>query len=184
MVLDIETTGLSKYQHKITEIAALRVENSKVVDKFETLVNPQTHIPSFVTHLTGITDFMVKDSPIIEEVMPKFMKFIRKDPFVAHSATFDHGFLSHNAIEHLNIEMQNAKFCTRKLTRRLVPQLSNYKLTTICQHFEIKNNGAHRALSDVVATHKIFKELCGIMKKQGIEKREQILNFQDSKILR
>lgn len=72
VVLDIETTGLSKHTNKITEIAALRVENFQVVKRFETLVNPQTPIPSFITSLTGISNSMVRDAPIIEEVMPKF----------------------------------------------------------------------------------------------------------------
>jgi DNA polymerase-3 subunit alpha (Gram-positive type) len=181
VVLDIETTGLSKHVNKITEIAALRVENFQVVKRFETLVNPQTPIPSFITSLTGISDSMVRDAPIIEEVIPKFTKFVQDSPFVAHCATFDYGFIKHNA-QLLSLDITNPKICTRKLSRRLVPELRNYKLSNLCEHFQIINNSAHRAMGDVEATHKIFSKLLDLMKKQGIEKREQVLSFQDRKI--
>jgi DNA polymerase III subunit alpha, Gram-positive type len=184
IVLDIETTGLSKFTHKITEIAALRIENYKVVKKFETLVNPQTHIPSFITSLTGISDSMVKDSPVIEEVMPQFVKFVKDAPFVAHCATFDHGFLKQNAQIHLNQELTNPKICTMKLSRRLLPELPRYRLSFMCEHFNIKNNASHRAMGDAGATHQLFGELLDLMKKRGIEKQEQILTFQGSKIKR
>jgi DNA polymerase-3 subunit alpha (Gram-positive type) len=181
VVLDIETTGLSKHVNKITEIAALRVENFQVVKRFETLVNPQTPIPSFITSLTGISDSMVRDAPIIEEVIPKFTKFVQDSPFVAHCATFDYGFIKHNA-QLLSLDITNPKICTRKLSRRLVPELRNYKLSNLCEHFQIINNSAHRAMGDVEATHKIFSKLLDLMKKQGIERREDVLNFQDRKI--
>jgi len=184
VVLDIETTGLSKFNHKITEIAAIKVENHKVVNKFETLVNPQTPIPSFITSLTGITNSMVKDAPIIEEVMPKFVRLVKDAPLVAHCATFDYGFLKHNAQLHLSKELVNPKICTMKLSRRLLPELPRYKLSYMCEHFNIKNNSAHRAMGDATATHQLFNELLDIMKKRGIEKQDQILAFEGSKIKR
>ena len=182
VVLDIETTGLSKNRHKITEIAALRIENFQVVKKFQTLINPQTHIPSFITSLTGISDAMVKDAPLIEEIIPKFLRFMKNDPFVAHCATFDHGFLNYNSIIYTDKEITNPKICTRKLSRRLIPELGSYKLSRVCEHFEIRNSSAHRAMGDVEATHKIFNNLLGIMRKQGIEKQEQVLSFQDGRL--
>lgn len=182
VVLDIETTGLSKHMHKITEIAAIRVENHKVVNKFETLIDPQTPIPSFITSLTGITNSMVKDAPIIEEVIPRFVRFVKDTPFVAHCATFDYGFLKHNAQVHLSKELVNEKICTMKLSRRLLPELPRYRLSYLCEHFNIKNNVAHRAMGDADATHHLFNELQDLMKKRGIEKQEQVLAFQGSKI--
>lgn len=184
VVLDIETTGLSRHSHRITEIAAVKVENLQVVKKFETLVNPQIPIPSFITSLTGISNSMVKDSPVIEEVLPKFLKFVRDAPFVAHCATFDHGFLKHNAQVHLSHELTNPKICTMKLSRRLIPEMRSYRLSCLCEHFNITNSSAHRAMPDVQATNQIFSNLLEMMKERGIEKQEQVLNFQDSKIKR
>lgn len=182
VIVDIETTGLSKHRNKITEIAALRVENFQVVKKFETLVNPQTQIPSFITSLTGISNSMVKDAPVIEEVLPKFTNFISSSPFVAHSASFDYGFLNYNSQIHLSRELKNPKICTIKLSRRLLPELKSHKLSCLCEHFKIENSSAHRAMSDVEATHKIFNNLLERMRKIGIENKEQVINFQNSKI--
>jgi len=184
VVLDIETTGLSRHVHRITEIAALRVENFQIVKKFETLINPETHIPSFITSLTGISDSIVKDAPVIQDVMPKFMNFVKDAPFVAHCATFDHGFLKHNVQIHLSRELTNPKICTMKLSRRLIPELRSYRLSSVCEHFNVKNSAAHSAMGDTEATSKIFSKLLNLMKKQGIEKCEQVLTFQDSKIRR
>src|SRR5210317_2226828 len=97
VILDLETTGLSKHYHKITEIAAMKIKDNEIVDKFEALVNPQVPIPKFITRLTGITNEMVENEPTIDEIMPKFLEFLEDHPIVAHNATFDHGFLSENA---------------------------------------------------------------------------------------
>jgi DNA polymerase III subunit alpha, Gram-positive type len=184
VVLDIETTGLSKRTHKITEIAAVKVINNKIIQEFQTLINPQTRIPSFITSLTGINNQMVKDSPVIEEIMPRFLKFLGENPFVAHCATFDYGFLNHNTQTHFSQELTNPRICTRKLSRRLIPQLSSYKLSTLCEHFQVRNLNAHRAMGDVQATNHIFNNLIGLMQKQGIKNREDVLRFQDSRILK
>jgi DNA polymerase-3 subunit alpha (Gram-positive type) len=182
IVLDIETTGLSRVNHKITEIAALKVRNNKIIRKFSTLVNPEEKIPSFITSLTGINNQMVEDSPNIQEVLPKFINFLGKNPLIAHCASFDYGFLNYNSQVHLSKKLGNPTICTRKLSRRLIPELPNYKLSSLCEHFKVENKIAHRAMSDVQATNRIFNSLLEIMKKEGIENKEQIINFQDSKI--
>jgi DNA polymerase-3 subunit alpha (Gram-positive type) len=182
VVLDIETTGLSRHAHRITEVAALKVENFQVVKKFETLVNPEMHIPSFITSLTGISDSMVKDSPVIEEVMPKFMKFLGENPFVAHSASFDYGFLNYNSMMHLDREILNPKICTMRLSRRLLPELRHHRLSSLCEYFKIKNSNAHRAMADVEVTNKIFGEMLGMLRKRGIEKSEDVIKAQSMKL--
>ena len=78
IVLDLETTGLSPKRHAITEIAVVKIVNGEIVDSFQTLINPQRKIPRFITRLTGINDEMVKDAPLIQDVLPKLDKFIQK----------------------------------------------------------------------------------------------------------
>ena len=73
VVVDIETTGLSKHYHKIIEIAAAKIEKGKIKKEFQTLINPEVRIPNFITRLTGIDNEMVKDAPLIEESIPKFL---------------------------------------------------------------------------------------------------------------
>jgi DNA polymerase III epsilon subunit family exonuclease len=183
-IVDIETTGLSAYYHKITEIAALRYDNGKITEEFSTLVNPKTRIPRFITKLTGIDNEMVKDSPTISQVLPKFHSFIADSVFVAHNATFDYNFIDFALHKHKKKRLDNPKLCTCKLARRLLPELPSKKLASLCEHFNIKNNNAHRAKSDVLATSQIFNNFLDILKEKDIHDIQDILKFQKSKIPR
>jgi DNA polymerase III epsilon subunit family exonuclease len=183
-IVDIETTGLSAYYHKITEIAALKYHKGKVVKEFSTLVNPEVKIPRFITRLTGIDDKMVKNKPTIDEVIPKFCSFLGSTIFVAHAATFDYKFLDHSAKTNMGINLSNDKLCTCKLARRLLPELPSKKLSSLCEHFKLKNDNAHRAMSDAKATVKIFHNFLGMMKEKEIHDIKDVLEFQTSKIPR
>lgn len=182
IVVDIETTGLSSYYHKITEIAALKYKNGKIIKEFSTLVNPEVPIPRFITRLTGIDDEMVENKPTIEKVIPKFHSFLGNSHFVAHNAGFDYKFLDHAASTNMGINLNNHKICTVRLARRLVPELPSKKLSSLCEHFKIKNNAVHRAKGDALVTGKIFHNFLKMMKKKEINKIEEILEFQCSKI--
>ncbi len=174
VIVDIETTGLSKYYHKITEIAAVKVRNGKKVGEFQSLVNPEVPIPRFITRLTGIDDEMVKDAPTIDEVMPRFLKFLGNGVLVAHNATFDYGFLHENALEHLGKGLENEILCTRKLANRLLPELPSKRLGAICEHLGIINEQAHRAMGDVNATVEVFNHFLEVMEEKGFRKADEI----------
>ncbi len=96
VVFDIETTGFSNTNDKITEIGAVKIENFKIVDRFSELINPEKDISYKIQELTGITNELIKDKPTIEEVLPKFMEFVGDSVLVAHNAEFDTGFISQN----------------------------------------------------------------------------------------
>ncbi len=181
-IVDIETTGLSAYYHKITEIAALKYKEGKVINEFSTLINPETPIPRFITRLTGIDNEMVKDSPKIDEVIPKFHSFIGDSSFIAHNATFDYKFLDYALESSTGANLNNHKICTCKLARRLLPELPSKKLSNLCEHFNIKNDEAHRAKGDAMATARIFHNFLLMMRKKEIHDTEDILKFQKSKI--
>ena len=184
MIVDIETTGLSKYKHNITEIAAVRVKNNRIVGEFQMLVNPLKPIPKFITRLTGITDDMVKDAQPIEKVLPVFLKFLGSNVLVAHNATFDYGFISHNAETHLDLLVENERLCTRKLANRLLPDLGSKKLSNLCEHFGIVNITAHRAMSDVKATHELFSKFISLMGLRGLKDKKSVIKFERSPIKR
>ena len=177
-IVDIETTGLSRYKHKITEIAGVKVREGKIVEEFSTLVNPQCPIPKFITRLTGITNELVSDAPKIKDAMQSFLDFLGEDTLVAHNAAFDHGFLTHKAMEHLGHEMSPSRICTRKLATRLLPDLPGKKLSDLCEHFNITNSQAHRALADVHATHHAFQHMCDMLEKNEITGIESVLQFE------
>ncbi len=179
-VIDIETTGLSKHYHKITEIAAARVRNGKIVKSYQTLVNPKVRIPSFITNLTGIDNKMVKDAPTIKQALPSFAKFLRDDIFVAHNATFDFGFLEHNLRTYHKYHLLNDRLCTRKLANRLYPELPRRRLGDLCEFLHTKNAQSHRALGDVKATAEVFSNMLCLLNERGISEIEDIIKFEKS----
>ena len=181
-VIDIETTGLSKFNNHITEIAAARVVDKEVVESFQTLVNPQVQIPSFITKLTGINNHMVRDAPTIEEALPSFTKFLGESVFVAHNATFDFGFLSHNLKQHYEQDLANSKLCTRKLANRLFPELPRKRLGDLCAHMNVQNAQAHRAMGDVEATVKVFNNMLKVLESRGVFNLPEILKFENSSV--
>jgi len=181
-VVDIETTGLYPNRHKITEISAIRYHNKKIKEEYTTLVNPETHIPAFITSLTGITDLMVKDAPTIDKVMPGFTEFLGDKTFVGHNAGFDMKFLDYNSMKHLKKGIENPVLCTCKLARRLVPYLYSKKLGVVSKHLGIENPNAHRARADALTTTQVLERFLAMLEKRGLTEHQDILNFQKAKI--
>ncbi len=184
VVVDIETTGLSKYYHKITEVAAVKVSEGKIIDEFQTLIDPKVPIPKFITRLTGIDDDLVKGHPIVERILPIFHEFLGDGFFVAHNATFDWGFLDLVSQDHLGTGIRNERLCTRKLANRLLPDLRSKKLGNICDHLDIINTQAHRAMADVMATKDIFESFLFMLKKRGIVEPGDVRKFEKSSMSR
>ncbi len=156
-VVDIETTGTDTQYDKITEIAAVKIVNGVITEKFQTLVNPEVTISERIVELTGIDDELVKDSPTIDMVYPDFFKFIDGTVFVAHNAEFDFRFLK-NAGKNLGYVMKNEVVDTLYLSRKILPSLSHHKLNNVCDYYKITFNH-HRALSDALATAEMLLEL-------------------------
>lgn len=179
VVVDIETTGLSRKRHRITEIAAARVRDGRIVDEFHTLVNPGVPIPRFITHLTGITDEMVRYEPPVHKVLPHFLEFLSDDVVVAHNATFDCNFLAHNAAC-CGCRFSNGRICTRLLANRLLPDVPSKRLGVLCRHLGIANEHAHRARGDVLATVELFAKMKEMLSTRGIREPEEIMVFQRS----
>lgn len=177
-IVDIETTGLSHYRHKIIEIGAAKFSGKRVVDRFESLVNPGVEIPSFISSFTGIDDEMVSGAPEIGDVLPEFRAFLSGDVFVAHNASFDFRFLDFSFRENFGKSMMNDRLCTRKLANRIVYDLPSKKLCHVCEHLGIRNLKAHRAMGDVMATAKVLKKFLEALDKKGVS-GEGVLRFQD-----
>ncbi|MDR2540374.1 MAG: 3'-5' exonuclease [Candidatus Peribacteria bacterium] len=112
----------------MTEIAALRFDGEKVVEEYHTLVNPERHIPSFIEKLTGISNEMIMEAPMINAVMPEFCDFLGEDIIVGHNVSFDYRFLNWYHYECFESYLTNETICTMKLTRKYLPDLPNKKL--------------------------------------------------------
>ena len=134
VVFDLETTGAKAPPCRITEIGAYRVRDGKVTEEFQTLVNPETPIPPFITGLTGISDDMVKDAPLFADVVHDFLNFIGDSVLVAHNSGFDMRFLNHEIGRIFeDYRMANPCLCTVQLSRRLLPDITNHKLKTVAE---------------------------------------------------
>lgn len=150
VMLDFETTGLSPDMgDRITEVAALRIVGGKVVERYVSLVNCNVRIPSFITGLTGITQAMVDGAPPVSQVVPELLDFIGGDALSAHNASFDDKFLRAEAARLGLTPGHQSLVCSLKLSRRVFPNLSSYKLGNLSGELGIRfQSAAHRAESD------------------------------------
>ena len=148
-VIDFETTGISPDQGaRATEVAIVLLEGGRVVDRFQSLMNAGTWVPSFITQLTGITNAMVQAAPAAASVMAEAARFVGSAPMVAHNAAFDRKFWQAElALAGLPATQPFA--CTVLLSRRLYPQAPNHKLGVLVDYHGLPRTGqAHRALAD------------------------------------
>ena len=175
-VLDLETTGFSAKNDKITEIGIMKVKNKEVIDEFSCFVNPERHIPERVSEVTNITDDMVKDAETIDKIFPKMLEFLgdqNETVIVAHNANFDVGFLKQNA-KALGYNFNYSYLDTLSLAKDLFPDYKKYKLGKIAENLGIKVEVAHRALDDVDTTVKVFNVMIDMLKEKGAKKLEDI----------
>ncbi len=169
VVFDLETTGAKAPPCRITEIGAYRVKNGEVKEEFQTLVNPETPIPYFITQLTGISDEMVSTAPLFGDVVYDFLDFIGDSILVAHNSGFDMRFLNHEIGRVFGkYKLANPCLCTVQLSRKLLPDILNHKLKTVAEHYEIELVNHHRASADAYATAHIFVNLLNRLNENGV----------------
>ena len=169
VVVDLETTGGSPVDSRITEVGAVKVRGGERLGAFETLVNPGVAIPRQISHLTGIHNEMVAGAPPIEWVLPGFAEFARGCVFVAHNARFDFTFLN-VALQRLDYPpLPPPPVCTARLARRVVwPDVPNVRLQTLAQYFRTAVRPSHRALPDAEACAEVLFGLLGLGSRLGI----------------
>jgi DNA polymerase-3 subunit epsilon len=168
-VVDVETTGGSPTESRITEIGAVKYLGGERIGVFETLVDPGSPIPRFITYLTGIDDLAVRDAPPLEWVLPGFVEFAGGCVFVAHNARFDFSFLNAN-LARLDYEpIPPPPVCTARLARRVVwPDVPNVRLHTLAQYFRTVAKPTHRALPDAEACAEVLHRLLDLGGRLGI----------------
>ncbi len=155
VVVDVETTGGRGDKHRVTEIGAVKVRGGRVIDRFETLINPQRAIPSGITRLTGITQEMVADAPYFFDVADDFERFMEGAIFVAHNVEFDYGFIA-SEFRRIGRGFRHPKLCTCASMRRLYPGHRSYSLAELCREYDIPLKSHHRALCDAEAAAELL----------------------------
>lgn len=174
VVFDIETTGLSRETEGITEIGAVKLKDGKITDRFSTFVNPEKLISAEITKLTGITNDMVADAPVIRDVLPQFLDFCGDAVLVAHNANFDTGFIRVNAERKCGIEVKNTVLDTLELARTLLPELNKHKLDIVCEHLGVSLEGHHRAVNDAEATAEVFLKFIDMLVEKKVYHVDEI----------
>lgn len=157
-IVDIETTGGQANRDKITEIAIVLHDGNKVVDTYETLVNPERYIPYGITELTGITQEMVMYAPKFYEVARDIVQLTEGAVFVAHNVRFDYNFIREE-FARLGFTYSRKQLCTVRLSRQAFPGLRSYSLGNLISHFNIQVDQRHRAMADALATTQLFERI-------------------------
>lgn len=150
VVVDIETTGGSLPYHRITELGAVKMRNGIIIDRYQTLVNPERFISREIQQLTGISNEMVKDAPKFAEVMDAFDEFTKDAIFVAHNVSFDYGFIQAE-FGKCDRRFVRPFICTKVGMKKNYPGLESYSLKNLTSHFQISLETHHRALCDAEA---------------------------------
>ena len=147
VLLDLETTGANPVNDRITEIAVIRVEGGAIVERWETLVNPQRPIPPFIEQIIGITDDMVRGAPTFAELAPRVRALLDGAVFVAHNARFDYGFIR-NEFMRLEADFHAPVMCTVKFSRALFPEHHRHGLDALIERHGFQCDARHRAMGD------------------------------------
>jgi DNA polymerase-3 subunit epsilon len=163
-VIDFETTGLSPSMgDRATEIAIVLLEGTKVVARFQSLMNAGVRISRFIEDYTGISNEMVRAAPPAADVMAEAAQFVGDAPLVAHNASFDQRFWAAE-LERLGADARtdHSFACTLLLSRRLYPQAGSYRLGSLAAYHSLPSAGrAHRALADAEVAAALLARIQG-----------------------
>lgn len=179
VIFDVETTGLSSAYDTIIELAAVKMHKGKVIDRFERFANPHRPLSTKIKELTGITDEMLVDAPEIEDVLKEFYEFIQGATLAAHNARFDIGFIQ-AGFRKCNLGLvSNPVIDTLELARTVVPGLKNYRLNTLCDHFNIELISHHRAVYDAESTGHLLWKLIQEVGKRNVQYQTELNDQRD-----
>lgn len=168
-LIDTETTGLSPTSNRVIELATVTVQGGRIVDRFETLIDPGVVVPPRITQITGITGAMLQGAPEPEAAFRRWQAYLAARPghFVAHNARFDWDFLQAE-FDRAGLDWPFTGWtCTVRLSRYCLPQLPKHGLESLIRHFGIRVSDRHRALADVEATAEVFERCMAILRAKS-----------------
>jgi DNA polymerase-3 subunit epsilon len=179
VVTDTETTGTRAAEDRLIEIGAVKVRGGEVVGTFQSLIDPQRHVPRRITRITGLSTAAVFGEPTAAEVLPAFLDFLGDGVLVAHNLPFDLRFLQAELERAGLAPVENEAVCTLRLARRLLPALPSRGLTALAAHFGIANSARHRALGDAEATAEVLGVFLDRLRSGfGVETVADLVAFQ------
>lgn len=179
VVFDVETTGLSAAYDTIIELAAVKMQNGQIIDRFERFSDPHQPLSAKIKELTGISDEMLIGAPELVDVLTDFKSFIDGATLVAHNARFDMGFIQAGFRRFDLGEIANPVIDTLEMARNVVTGLKNYRLNTLCAHYKIELLNHHRAVYDAEATGHLLWRMILELKEKQIDSQNQLNEQRD-----
>lgn len=159
IIIDFETSGLSPDKGaRAIEVGAVAVENGRIVERFQSLLNPGIRISTFIEDYTGITNQMLAAAPKASQVIPQLAEFIGADPLLAHNASFDRRFLDAELARYGYARCQEM-ICSLLISRRIFPVLRQYSLEFLVRALNIPSGEHHRALADAEMTAHLYGKI-------------------------
>lgn len=171
VVLDFETTGLTPRQgDRVIEIGAVAIENGKITERFQTLVDPGKQVTSFIEEYTGISNTMLKGAPTAAKAFPRFVEFLGNAPLFAHNASFDSRFLDAE-LEILGKRRSQPMACSMLVSRRIYQSFKSHSLENLVRSINLPSSGVHhRALADAEMTgHLVLRFTQEIKFRTGLD---------------
>ncbi len=166
-IIDVETTGLSPRNHRIIELALIRIENGIVTQRYQQLINPEQPISSFIQDHTGITPAMVAKAPVFGDIVPHIQPLLATGVFVAHNADFDYSFVSAEFARH-GLPFTAPRLCTVRLSRQHFPSAYRHNLDAIIRRHNLACSERHRALDDAEVVWQFYQLIHNQFSPQGI----------------
>ncbi len=176
VIVDLETTGWTPADARITEIGAVRFSGGRITGEFCTLINPGHPIPADIAALTGISDAMVAGAPVIAAALPDFLAFAGGAVLAAHNAPFDLSFLV-AACGACGLPWPDIPVLdTVTLARQVLDEteVPDCKLATLASYFGAPTAPSHRALADARATAAVLDGLIGRLAASGVRTLAEI----------
>jgi DNA polymerase III subunit epsilon len=164
--VDLETTGGSVGDHRITEVGVVEVEGERV-SRWSSLVDPRQPIPPFIQQLTGITNQMVQGAPTFDEIAPTLFERLEGKLFIAHNAAFDRGFLRAE-FERAGFSFNPDVLCTVRLSRALFPAEKRHGLDALVERHALVPSDRHRALADADLIWQFWQRLPGLVPQETL----------------
>ncbi|MBS4024514.1 MAG: 3'-5' exonuclease [Clostridia bacterium] len=177
VVFDTETTGFDPDKgDEIISISGVKIEEGRLTEHFDALVNPHRPVPPIVTELTGICDKMLMDKPNIFHVLDDFLSFAKYSVLVAHHAAFDMSFINYKLKNHCQTKLNLPVLDTGLIAKVLFPTLPRYDLDFLIEQFDLPKEGRHTSLGDSLITAQLFLKLAEVMSNQ------QMVTLKDLKL--
>ena len=173
VVFDLETTGLDPVKNRIIEVGAVKVKEGRVIARYNRIINPHCTLEPRIVELTNITQEMVEAGLEEKDVVKEFVQFCEEYPLLGHNVMFDYKFMKTATYRH-GISFEKQGNDTLSIARKLLKDLPKRNLDALCAHYGYKNEHAHRAYHDALATHYIYEA----MSKEFEKDHKELFCFQ------